>query len=130
MVRKRSCPAMKAVNHPCGLSNKGRIIIPAVSHYNNAQPPIVSIAARQAAPAGSGKNSERTHNLQLDRLSLKLYCPNLKVDTDRRDIAFCVSVVRKTEEQARLADTGVAWVALTRMDAMKRAHGYMNKGTI
>jgi hypothetical protein len=44
----------------------------------------------------------RTHNLEFDRLSLELNSTNLKIDADGRDVAFCVGIVRETEEEARL----------------------------
>ena len=46
--------------------------------------------------------SRRTHNLELDRLSLELNSTNLEIDADCRDVTFCVGIVRKTEEEARL----------------------------
>ena len=52
-----------------------------------------------------------THNLQLDRLAFEFYCPNLKVDTNGRDIAFRICVVRKTEEKAGFADTRVTYMS-------------------
>ena len=45
----------------------------------------------------------RTHNLELDRLSLELNGTNLEINADCRDVTFCVGIVRKTEEEARLA---------------------------
>jgi hypothetical protein len=44
----------------------------------------------------------RTYNLEFDRLSLELNSANLEIDADGRDVAFCVGIVRKAEEEARL----------------------------
>jgi hypothetical protein len=44
----------------------------------------------------------RTHNLEFDRLSLELNSTNLEINADCRDVTFCVGIIRKTEEEARL----------------------------
>ncbi len=44
----------------------------------------------------------RTHNLEFDRLSLKLNSANLEIDANCGDVTFCVGIVRETEEEARL----------------------------
>ena len=48
----------------------------------------------------------RTHNLEFDRLSLELNSANLEIDADCRDVTFCVGIIRKTEEEARLEPKG------------------------
>ena len=48
----------------------------------------------------------RTHNLEFDRLSLELNSTNLEINADCRDVTFCVGIVRKTEEEARLEPKG------------------------
>lgn len=44
----------------------------------------------------------RTYNLQLDRLAFELDSANLEVDANCGDVAFCVGIICKTEEEARL----------------------------
>jgi len=46
-------------------------------------------------------------NLEFDRLSLELNSANLEIDTDGRDVTFCVGIVRKAEEEARLSNARV-----------------------
>ena len=48
-----------------------------------------------------------THNLELNRLSLELDGTNLEVDADGGDVGLGVRVVCESEEETRLADTGV-----------------------
>ena len=43
-----------------------------------------------------------TYNLELHGLALELDGANLEVDTDRGDVALRVSIIRETEQQARL----------------------------
>ena len=43
-----------------------------------------------------------THNLELDGLAFELNGANLKVDTDRGNVALGVGVVRETEQEAGL----------------------------
>jgi hypothetical protein len=43
-----------------------------------------------------------THNLKLDSLAFELNSANLEVDANCRYVAFCVGIVCKTEEEARL----------------------------
>ena len=51
----------------------------------------------------SGKGGgEPTHDLEFDSLSLKLNSSNLEVYTNCADVALCVRVIRKTEQQAGL----------------------------
>ena len=47
-------------------------------------------------------------NLQLDRLAVQVDRADLEVDTNRRDVALRVRVVRKTEKKARLAHSRIA----------------------
>ena len=48
--------------------------------------------------AANPKTRNETHNLELHGLALELNGANLEVDTDRRDVALGVSVVRETEK--------------------------------
>lgn len=47
-------------------------------------------------------------NLKLDGLAVDLNGADLKVDTDRRHEVVCEHVVRESQQQGGLADTGVA----------------------
>jgi len=69
--------------------------------------------AVRAAVVGAGDGAEalltsRVPDLQLDGLAIELDRPNLEVDADRADVALGVGVVGEAQEQARLADAGVA----------------------
>lgn len=46
--------------------------------------------------------------MKLDGLALKLNSADLEINADRRDVALGIGIVGETEEQAGLADTGVA----------------------
>lgn len=49
-----------------------------------------------------------SYNLQLDRLSLQLDRTDLKVHTDRADVALGVGIIGETQKQTRLAHARVA----------------------
>lgn len=63
-----------------------------------------------------------TYNLQFDSLPFKLYRPNLEVHADSGDIAFCVCIVCKTQQEARLPDAGVACQACKLLRRSISAH--------
>jgi hypothetical protein len=44
----------------------------------------------------------RTYNLEFDRLALELNSANLEVDANCGDVAFCIGIICKTEEEAGL----------------------------
>ena len=46
-----------------------------------------------------------TYNLKLDRLAFELNGTNLEVDANCGNIAFCVGIVCKTEEEAGLEES-------------------------
>ena len=50
---------------------------------------------------GRGRG-QRTHDLQFDCLAFKLNSANLEVDANCGDVAFCVGIICKTEEEAGL----------------------------
>ena len=53
-------------------------------------------------PKHQGRGEERTHNLKFDRLAFEFNSANLEIDANCGDIAFCVGIVCKTEEEAGL----------------------------
>ena len=58
------------------------------------------VRGRQSTKEGR----ERTHNLKFDRLAFELNSANLEIDANCGDIAFCVGIVCKTEEEAGLEE--------------------------
>jgi hypothetical protein len=44
----------------------------------------------------------RTYNLQFDGLAFELNSANLEVDANCGDVAFCIGIICKTEEEAGL----------------------------
>ncbi len=46
-------------------------------------------------------------NLQFDRFAVELKCADLEINTDCADVALRISVISKTQQQARLSDTGI-----------------------
>jgi hypothetical protein len=44
----------------------------------------------------------RTYNLQFDSLAFELNSANLEVDANCGDVAFCIGIICKTEEEAGL----------------------------
>lgn len=70
---------------------------PAVSHYPQCQPDLRLNRIKFVW----------THNLKFHSLAIELDCPDLKVHSDRRDVALGVCIVRKPQEQTGLSHTGV-----------------------
>jgi hypothetical protein len=48
----------------------------------------------------------RTYNLQFDCLAFELNSANLEVDANCGDVAFCIGIICKAEEEAGLEATG------------------------
>ena len=51
---------------------------------------------------------EMAHNLEFDGLSFEFNRPDLEVDTNSRDIAFCVCIICKTQKKTRLSNARVS----------------------
>jgi hypothetical protein len=63
---------------------------------------------RRGTERRKGREANETYNLELDGLRVEVNRANLEVDTDGGDVRFSVRVVGETQQQARLADAGVA----------------------
>jgi len=70
--------------------------------------------------------------LELDGLRVEVNRANLEVDTDGGDVRFSVRVVGETQQQARLADAGVAdqqkFEEVVAGTGEKKKHGERGKG--
>eukprot|EP00327_Prymnesium_parvum_P021526 CAMPEP_0113273928 /NCGR_PEP_ID=MMETSP0008_2-20120614/24120_1 /TAXON_ID=97485 /ORGANISM="Prymnesium parvum" /LENGTH=202 /DNA_ID=CAMNT_0000123493 /DNA_START=423 /DNA_END=1031 /DNA_ORIENTATION=+ /assembly_acc=CAM_ASM_000153 len=75
-----------------------------VVHNDNA----VRAAVVGAADRAEALLARRVPDLQLDRLSIQLYRADLEVHADGGDVAVCPFVIRKSQQEARLAHTRVA----------------------
>ena len=60
----------------------------------------------RAIQACDGKDAWATDNLEFHGLAVQLDRPNLEVDANSADIAFCVRVVGETQEKAGLRAKG------------------------
>jgi hypothetical protein len=58
---------------------------------------------RRGAPR-KGQRGLRTYNLQFDCLAFELNSANLEVDANCGDVAFCIGIICKTEEEAGLEE--------------------------
>jgi hypothetical protein len=68
-------------------------------------PPTSVVAARDGAKS---LLSSSVPNLQFDCLALQLNCADLKIHSNGANVRLCVGVVRKTQQQARLAHSRVS----------------------